>query len=265
MVFYTKLDLDKEIMLYGEKFNLDLDGKTIRECINIIVESCPKLHSDEELIILTKNNLKAIEEEYGFKALRLFYYDTIKQDLLQSFTGEDALQRKYFKLLKHLKEFHNTKIKELELTLDVYRYYTLLEKVFNEEYGELKYYDNRLYSLMKSLHICYYDEQVIESLYDFLFSELSMSGDKYYIKKDLHDVDVLKMLYEHVAEENFDNSVVHGVGLFEDYDGYGNDYFLHDYEESWYDENGVYHCKMWEKPSSIEDYVKIGLPNQDGD
>lgn len=261
MVFYTPLDLDRQIMLYVDRLNLDLDGKKIGECVDIIIDKCPQLHSKQFLKELAKSNLKKIETEYGFKAVRLFMYDTVKQCLLQSYTGKDKLQMKYEKLLKHIREYHESNLKDLRLTLDVYNYYKILEDVLDEEYGLIQYYNNRLYSLVKTLSISNYDANVVNVLYDTLKNELKFSGDKYYIKQDLRNPDVLKMLYEHIAEEHFDESVVQDINIFTEYDGYGNEYYLHDYQEVWYDEEG-YHCVMWDKPSTIDDYVKVGLPDK---
>ena len=255
------MDLESQIVLYNNKFNLKLNGKKISECITIIRDSCPKLHSQEELHELAKNNLKAIEKEYGFKALRLYIYDTCKQDLLPSFTGKDPLQEKYKKLLKDLKEYHNNlRDKELTLTLDVYLYHRELETVYNEEYGFLKDYNNRLYSIMKTIHITNYDKNVIDSLSDYLESNLLFANAKYYLDKDLTNIEVLKMLYEHIAEESFDEDVVMDMDIFREYDGYGNEYWIHDYSESWEDEKW-YHYRSWEKESSIDDYERVGLPN----
>lgn len=261
MVFYTAMDLNRQVMLYNDKLGLDLDGKKISECIDIIINECPQLHSTQDLKELAKTNLKSIETEYGYKAVRLFMYDTVKQCLLQSYTGKDKLQIKYEKLIKHIREFHESKLGDLRLTLDIYNYYKLLEDVIDEEYGVITYYNNRLYSLVKTLDITNYNEDVVNVLNDTLKSELKFSGDKYYIKQDLKNPEILKMLYEHIAEEHFDETVVQDYNIFIDYDGYGNEYYLTDYEESWYDENGVYHCIMWDKESSIDDYKRIGLLN----
>ena len=117
MVFYTQGDLENQICLYDEKLDLGLTGKTIGECIDIIFDACPRLHNREYLKELTRDNLESIEAVYGFKALRLFYYDTIKQDLLQSYTGKDRLQLKYEKLLDNIKEHHTECISNLKYTL----------------------------------------------------------------------------------------------------------------------------------------------------
>ena len=259
MVFYTPLDRNRQVGLYVDKLGLDLDGKTIRECVDIIIKECPQLHSLDYLRELARSNLKSIESEFGYKALRLHMYDTVKDSLLQSFTGKDKLQRKYEKLLTDVRRYHEDRLGELRLTLDIYNYYTVLEEVNKEEYGLLHYYNDRLYSLLKTLSITYYDENIVEALHDALYDELCISGDKYYIQHDLKDKKVLMMLFEHVAEENFDEAVVKGVNMLTDYDGYGNEYYLLDYQESWTDDEG-YHSRSWAKESDIYDYIRVGLP-----
>lgn len=261
MVFYTPMDLHNQVGLYEDKFNLDLEGKKISECIHIIRDVCPRLHSDNELREFALRNLHRIEEEYGFRALRLFIYDVTKQSLLQSFTGKDALQEKYEKLIHDMKEYHKNFHEEFDLILDVYLYYRILEDVYNEEYGFLKDFNNHLYSIMKTIHISNYDKNVIDSLEDYLYSSLRMANGKYYLRQDLKDPKVLRMLYEHIAEESFDKDVIMDMNIFKDYDGYGNEYWIHDYSESWTDEDGGYHYRSWEKESSIDDYERIGLPN----
>jgi hypothetical protein len=252
------MDLHKQVSLYDDKFNLGLNGKKINECITIIRDNCPRLHDDEELRDLALR----IEEEYGFKALRLYIYDTVKDDLLQSYTGKDRLQEKYEKLLDEVKNFHNSfRDEELELTLDVYLYYKILEEVYNQEYGCLKDWHNHLYSIMKTIHISNYDKKVIGSLKHYINVALTMANGKYYLKQDLTDPKILHMLYEHIAEESFDEEVIiDSMDIFKKYDGYGNEYWIHDYSESWTDEEGWYHYRSWDKESTIEDYNKVGLP-----
>lgn len=262
MVFYTQSDLERQIVLYSDKFNLELNGKKISECIDIIRDTCPQLHSQDYLKEFALNNLKRIEEEYGFKALRLYIYDTCKQSLLQSFTGKDRLQEKYNKLIRDVKEFHNSfRDKELSLTLDVYCYYSILEEVYNEEYGFLNDWHDDLYSVMKTINMTGYNKDVIQVLQHWIKTSLYMANGTYYLQKDLTDPKVLHMLYEHIAEESFDEDVIMDtMDIFREYDGYGNEYWIHEYSESWEDENG-YHYRSWQKESTIDDYERIGLPD----
>lgn len=259
-MFYTTMDLHKQIGLYMDKFDLDLDGKKIIDCINIIRDYCPRLHSEEELKRLAYDNLKAIEFEYGFKAVRLFIYDTCKDGLLQSYTGPDRLQEKYEKLLVNLKDYHTDLFtKELTLTLDVYIYFKFLKEVYDEEYGIINDYNNRLYTLVKTIRISNYDSDVIKALKPQLEDYLHFGNAKYYLKQDICNVEVLKMLFEHLAEENFDELVVKGYNMATEYDGYGNEYWIHQYSESWTDGEG-HHYRSWKPEHTIDDYVRVGLP-----
>lgn len=261
MVFYTISDLHKQIGLYCEKFGLNLDGKQISECISILVDYCPRLHTDIELEEMAINNLKAIESEYGFKALRLFIYDVCKQSLLQSFTGPDRLQKKYEKLIKHLKDFHYDMFsKDLTLTLDVYRYFKFIEDVYDSEYGFIKDFDNRLFALIKTIKVTNYNPDVINVLKDTLKMTLMFSNAKYYLKQDFTDVEILRMLYEHLAEENFDELEVKDYNICTEYDGFGNEYWIHQYFESWTDEDGTHHYCSWKPEHTINNYIRIGLP-----
>ena len=261
MVFYTTMDLHNQVGLYMDKFGLDLDGKKISECIEIIRGICPRLHNDDELREFALNNLKQIENKFGFKALRLFMYDVCKQDLLQSFVGKNRLQEKYEKLLKDIKCYHNEyRDKELSLTLDVYVYYKLLEDVYNEEYGVLRDWNSQLYSVMKTIDISNYNSDVVEVLNPYVENLLHFCNGKYYLKQDLKDPEILKMLYEHIGEESFDEMLVKDYNICTEYDGYGNEYWLYENEESWVDEDG-YHYRSWGKSSTIDDYKKVGLPN----
>lgn len=258
MVSYTPMDLNRQLILYNDKLNLDLDGKTIKEGIEIVQKECPKLHSTDEIKEYNRRNLKLIKEKFGFKALRIFYHSFIKDDLLKSFTGEDMLEMKYDKLIRDIKEYHNTLIEWIELQLDYYIYCDELESIYKEEYGIINDYDKRLYGIMKTLYISNYDKKIVNSLIPLLKEYLEFSGDKYYLKQDLTDSEVLDMLYEHISEEAWDKSQYSALdNIFVSYDGYGNEYYNMDYQESWSDDKG-YHCKMWDKPSTIEDYIRRG-------
>ena len=74
MVMYTPLDLHKQIGLYNDKFNLELDGKTVKECLNIIQKECTRLHSTEEIREYCRRNLELIVEKYDYDTLRIWYY-----------------------------------------------------------------------------------------------------------------------------------------------------------------------------------------------
>ena len=220
MVAYTPLDLDNQIMLYDKKLNLNLDGKKISECIDIILDSCPKLHSNKELYNLAVENLKKIESKFGFDGLRVWYHSNSKQLLLQSFTGRDELQLKYDKLIDEVKEYHKT-LFDFELQFDYYIYLRKLEEAYSEVYGEIKDFNNQIYSIIKTIHITGYNKEVINSLHRYLDSSLRFSGDKYYLEKDLYDKDNLHSLYKHMAEVNYDSDVYIGMDIFSEYDGYG--------------------------------------------
>jgi len=259
MVFYTASDLERQICFYMEKLNLDLDGVKIKDCITTIIETCPKLHSFEEIREYALRNLKAIEKEYGYKGLRIFYWSYIKQDLLKSFQGDDMLEEKYDGLINHMKKYHRENLLEwIELQLDYMNYSKVLEEVYNEEYGNLTDRNYNLFSTIKVIHNSNYNQVVVEALQGELEKWLSWSNGKYYLRQDLSDHDVLELLYEHVVEESFlDNSLYQGHELFYDYDGYGGTYFIDDYTESWSDENG-YHARIRKKPSGINDYQLKG-------
>lgn len=258
MVSYTPMDLHKQVGLYNNKLNLNLDGKSIKECICIIQNTCPRLHSNDEIKEYAKHNLKLICDEFGFKALRIFYHSFIKQDMLKSFTGEDMLEMKYDKLIKDIKKYHDSLLDWIDLQLDYYVYCKELETIFKNEYGTIKDYNNSVYSIIKTIHLSRYNKEIISALSDLLKKHLIFSGDKYYLEQDLSDPEILDMLYEHITEEAWDESQYTGCNnMFVDFDGYGNEYYIHEYEESWEDENG-WHCRSWNPEHTIKDYVRRG-------
>lgn len=261
MVAYTISDLEHQLVRTSDRLGLKFTRITYEEYILTIQLCCPRLHSTIELYNLAKNNLKTIEKEFGFKAVRIFYYDSCKGLLLQSYTGKDRLQEKYELLLEDLKKYHYNLLKEEGMggQLDYFIYFRELEKAFKDLYGELTYFNNRLYSLVKTLNITDYKEDVVNALHHKLYTELRMSGDKYYVKQDLNDKEVLKMLFEHVAEEHFDTEIVKDYNMFTGYDGYGNEYYIHQYSSFWSDDEG-HHARFGSPKHSIDDYVRAGLP-----
>ena len=252
------MDLHNQVGLYNNKLNLNLDGKPIKECICIIQNTCPRLHSNDEIKEYAKHNLKLICDKFGFKALRIFYHSFIKQDMLKSFTGEDMLEMKYDKLIKDIKKYHNSLLDWIDLRLDYYVYCKELETVFENEYGIIKDYDNSVYSIIKTIHLSYYNKEIISALSDLLKKHLIVSGDKYYLEQDLSDPEILDMLYEHISEEAWDESQYTGFNsMFVDFDGYGNEYSTHEYEEFCEDENG-WDWRSWNPEHTINDYVRRG-------
>ena len=259
MVSYTVSDITKHVSLYADKLGLDFRGMKIRECIGIIQASCPRLHSDDEIREYASRNLKRIKDKYSYKGLRIFYYSYIKDDLLKSFTGNDALEDKYNKLIKDIKKYHmNECLEWITLQLDYYQYQKILEDVYHEEYGKLNDWNHNLYSIMKTIHLSNYNSTVIDVLFPYLERYLIISGDKYYQNQNLKDPEILEALYEHITEESFDEIQYLTDNIFAGFDGYGNEYYFHEYSESWTDDDGVHHYRSWEKPSTINDFIKKG-------
>lgn len=259
MVAYTITDLEKQLIKCSDKLGLSFTQISYEQYITTLQLCCPNLHLTQELYDLAKHNLKVMEEAFGFKAIRIFYYDTCKNLLLQSYTGKDRLQEKYDCLLRDLKEYHYTLLDDIHLQLDYFIYFRELEKAYKDTYGEIIDYNNRLYSIIKTIRITNYDEKVIQSLQKALSSELKFSGDKYYSHKNLTDKNLLRMLYEHVAEEHFDEEVVKYPNICTGYDGYGNEYWLMDYHQYWSDDTG-HHLRVSHPKHTINNYIRMGLP-----
>ena len=72
MVFFTATDLETQIRMYAEKLDLNFTGKKMSECVEEIINICPRLHSFDEIRKYALRNLKAIEKEYGYKGLMIF-------------------------------------------------------------------------------------------------------------------------------------------------------------------------------------------------
>ena len=229
MVFFSRGDLERLLWKYAEEYGLDFKDKTIDECISIIRDKF-QIKTTDELYVLAEQNLEKIYSTFSFKGLRIFHYSFIKDDNLKSFIGDDPLELKYYRLIADIKKYHNDLLKDvLEYQLEYYLYCFELEKAYRDRFGELNTADVNLYSLLKTIDYCFYDEEVILALHSHLYNLLKWGGDKYYICKELTDPDNIRMLFNHVAEENFDKTVVKGPGLIDYDDGYGNrEYYEYD-------------------------------------
>ena len=229
MVFFSRGDLERLLWKYSEEYGLDFKDKTVNECISIIRDKF-QIKTTDELYVLAEQNLEKIYSTFSFKGLRIFYYSFIKDDNLKSFVGDDPLELKYYRLIADIKKYHHGLLEDvLEYQLEYYLYCFELEKAYRDRFGELNTADVNLYSLLKTIDYCFYDEEVILALHSHLYNLLKGGGDKYYIRKDLTDPDNIRMLFNHVAEENFDGDVVKGPGLIDYDDGYGNrEYYEYD-------------------------------------
>ena len=229
MVFFSRGDLERLLWKYAEEYGLDFKDKTVNECISIIRDKF-QIKTTDELYVLAEQNLEKIYSTFSFKGLRIFYYSFIKDDNLKSFVGDDPLELKYYRLIADIKKYHHGLLEDvLEYQLEYYLYCFELEKAYRDRFGELNTADVNLYSLLKTIDYCFYDEEVILALHSHLYNLLKGGGDKYYIRKDLTDPDNIRMLFNHVAEENFDGDVVKGPGLIDYDDGYGNrEYYEYD-------------------------------------
>lgn len=229
MVFFSRGDLERLLWKYAEEYGLDFKDKTVNECISIIRDKF-QIKTTDELYVLAEQNLEKIYSTFSFKGLRIFHYSFIKDDNLKRYIGDDPLEQKYYRLIVDIKKYHHGLLEDvLEYQLEYYLYCFELEKAYRDRFGELNTADVNLYSLLKTIDYCFYEEEVILALHSHLYNLLKWGGDKYYICKDLTDPDNIRMLFNHVAEENFDKDVVKGPGLLDYDDGYGNrEYYEYD-------------------------------------
>ena len=263
MVFYSPMDLVRVLMKYEEELDLEFDGKTYDECIHEVQCICPHLYSDEQLEDMARDNLEAIRENFGFRGLRVWYHSITKNSMLKDLMrdedgwgGDDMIERKYFKLIPHINNFHISELLfESDYVLNYFRYYKLLDKVFYEEYGSLLQKDtienrpNELYFLLKAVHLNYYHEDVIKSMLPVIEDYLTVYNCKYYLGLDLTKEENLAELYLHLAEENFDEDAYEGFTIFHSNDGWGNTVF--DKWETW--EDGDKHCSRLIRPNHTID------------
>ena len=272
-MFYSPLDLDKEIYKYQDQLGLEFHGKTYDDIFREISEECPFIYSDEELRGMCKENLHRIQETYGFRGVRVWFHNA-KQNLMlknlcrdeDGWGGQDMLERKYYKLIPHIWNFHNERLFKSEHFLNYMRYYRLLEDVFEEEYGDLfeirLSFDepNPLYYILKTIHLSYYDKMVIEGLHDTIRKYLSLYGCKYYLSLDLYDEENLEELYLHLAEESWDGDAYEGFTIFHSNDGWGNTVF--DKWKTIKNEDGSTTSRLIRPNHTIENYDIKGNVHQ---
>ena len=212
-------DLERAIYNLMNELGLYFDGITNRECIEILRENCPQLHSDEELKEFSDNLLTAIFDKFGFEGLRVWYCVRMKSQF-----GHDMLQMKYDNLLKEITGFVNNYREEegIVLTLDVYRACIFLKESFKSRFGVLDEDElNDLYSLLHTLDLTQYQDDMIDSLKELIHMQLVFCGDNYYCHKDLGDKEVLRDCHLYVSEVLGKGDVYRGHDFFYGYDGYG--------------------------------------------
>ena len=73
MLEFTSLEIMKQIGLWRDKFDLDLNGLTYDECFEVIRENCPLIISDSDMRAICKENLNKIENEFGYRGLRVWF------------------------------------------------------------------------------------------------------------------------------------------------------------------------------------------------
>lgn len=270
MVFYTPMDLIRQLMAYEEALGLEFDGKLIDDCIVEVQENCPHIYSNQELKVMCKENLEKIQEVYGFRGLRVWYHSARKNLMLKDLCrdedgwgGNDMIERKYYRLIPHIWEYHNKNLMfSTDYFLNVMLYYQMLEDVFKEMYGSLLEMDmidhqcNELYHMLKTIHLAHYNIDVVESLLPNITDYLTFYNCKYYLGLDLTNVENLEDLYLHLAEENYDEDAFNGFTIFHSNDGWGNTYF--DKWETTHNEDGSVTSKLVNPKHSFDDYKKKG-------
>lgn len=220
---FTIGTFEEAIFNMEKHFDVDYDGLTIKESINNLRQLCPKLHTDEELREFSKQLVENIYQEFGFTGLRIWY----SLHMSSIFPNSD-LEMKYHKLDKDIVNYVNQFREEsgIILSIDVYLSVIYLKEYFKKEYGLI--HEDVLpdvHSILRTIYLTGFNEEVINLLAETLEFELKCSGDNFYHEKDLTDVNVLKELYEYTGEEIGEDDCYKGHWLGHDYDGYGNSQF----------------------------------------
>lgn len=218
MFYTTQGDLERAIYEFEKKFNLDCDGKTIRECLTECRNVCPQLHSESELKEYAQLLVDGIVGEFGFTGLRVYY------DQYMKFFSNEALGLKYYNLIGDVHRFVNRFREDYGLTLllDVLMANIYIKQYYLKNFGLLDSGDClELFGLLNTLRVKGYPVELVDCLKGDVKRALWMTGDKYFIGKDLSDRSVLSDLFLYVAETVGYGSVFGGHGMFKDYDGYG--------------------------------------------
>ncbi len=270
MVFYSPMDLISQLMDYEKALGLEFDGKMIDDCIVEVQENCPHIYTNQELKSMCKENLARIQEEYGFRGLRVWYHSARKNLMLKDLCrdedgwgGDDMIERKYYRLIPHIWEYHNKNLMfSTDYFLNVMLYYKMLEDVFKETYGSLLEMDiidhecNELYHMMKTVHLAHYDVDVVKALLPTIQLYLEGYNCKYYLSLDLTGEENLQELYLHLAEENYDEDAYGGFTIFHSNDGWGNTVF--DKWETIHNDDGSVSSRLIRPNRSVEDFDKKG-------
>ena len=269
MVFYTPMDMIKQLMAYEKALGLEFDGKKVDDCITEVQDNCPHIFSDDELKGMCRNNLLEIQKKYGYRGVRVWFHNAKKNLMLKSlmrdedgFGGDDPIERKYHKLIPDVWKFHNSLLFESDYFLNTMLYYRMLEEVYWEMYGslmEMDYIDhkcNELYHIMKTVHMAYYDVDVVKSLLPTIRNYLIYYNCQYYLSLDLTETVNLEELYLHLAEENFDSDAYEGFTIFHSNDGWGNTIF--DKWEHTTNPDGSTTSRLDNPKSTFEDYNPKG-------
>lgn len=262
-MYILPIDVFKEIRRYKDALNLDLNGKTYDECINVIRQHCPEILSDEEIKENIKQNLHQIEKKFGYKGLRIWFHSYYNH-MRNSMCGEDPLERKYRKLLPEIKKYLSEIIMKTN-NMNYIIYDKFLNEVYYEEYGcllgkdDILDRDNEIYIIMQAMHYGYWNKEVRKTMIPIIEEYLEMYNMKYYQKLDMYNIDNLSQLWLHVCEENFDDLAYEGDKMFFSDDGYGNAYM--NKWENWEDEDGRKHSRLIIPEASIKGFNQTeGLP-----
>ena len=111
---------------------------------------------------------------------------------------------------------------------------------------------NPLYFILKTVHLSYYDKEVIDGLHDTITKYLVLYGCNYYLGLDLQDERNLEELYLHLAEESWDDDAYGGFTIFHSNDGWGNTVF--DEWETTHNDDGSITSRLIRPNHTIDDY-----------
>lgn len=220
MIPVTQGALESQIYEYCNRFEVDFDGKSIKDCIEECRKLCDRLHSEDEINNLAFEILSIVENEYGFLGIRLLYSVNMK------IFGDETLAFKYSKLVKDISNTVESFRVENNLTLklDVYLLSLAMRDFIKSEYGIVSMDSNDvlgLYSVINYIQLN--DYQYTDKDLELLEIMLVLNGDNYYHKKIPNiDVDFLRELHTYIGEVIGDEKVFRGHDLFHSYDGYGN-------------------------------------------
>ncbi|MBR3208687.1 MAG: hypothetical protein IKF82_00305 [Bacilli bacterium] len=226
-IFAAPLTLDIAFHEMLEYANVEVKGEMKYEDVYVKISEKVEMLSLNDINNLAQKLINDFINENSGHHLRIW-----NKCSNQGWFNDEKLEHKYYRLVKELRKWYGNWLQtNLNVTYKIEAY--LIGREVNSLLDEYSFASrdyfadecDQLWGLITTIHHSFYNQELINSLFDVIEELVHWCCPKDYKECDLTDKKVLHQLYIELCEELHKEDGFKGLDFFHSFDGYGNTIF----------------------------------------